>query len=93
MIHTEEVPGNITETLDITKGVLHNIPTPVIIIPTVTPYITDLLHTGAHQPTLGIRADHVPIQYTNQISKLCINCQHIHTDLKTSHIIKEAQEL
>ena len=66
MIHTEDVPGHIIETLDTTTGVLDDAPTPVIIIPTVTPHITDHLHTGAHQLTLGIRADHIPIQHTNQ---------------------------
>ena len=67
MIHTEDVPGHIIETIDIMTGVLHNALTLVIIIPAVTPHITDCLHTGAHQLTLGIRADHVPIQHTNQV--------------------------
>ena len=92
MIHTEDVPGHIIETIDVATGVLHDVPTLVIIIPTMTPHITDHLHTGAHQPTLGIRADHVPIQHTNQVSKLCINLQHMPADLRTSCTIKEAQE-
>ena len=57
IIHTEDVPGHIIETIDIAARVLHDASTPVIIVPTVTPYITDNLHTGAHQLTLGIRAD------------------------------------
>ena len=92
MIHTEDIPGDIIETIDITTGVLHNGLTTVIIIPTMTPHITDHLHTGAHQLTLRIRADHVPIQCTNQVSKLCLNLQHIPADLKTSCIIKEIQD-
>ena len=92
MICTEDVPGHIIETIDITIGVLHDPLTPVIIISTMTSHIADHLHTGAHQRTLGIRADHVPVQHTNQVSKLCINLQHILADLKTSCIIKEIQE-
>ena len=48
MIHTEDVPHHIIETIDIATGVLHEVPTLVIIIPYVTPHITDHLHTGAH---------------------------------------------
>ena len=73
-------------------GVCHDAPTPVIIIPTMAPHITDHLHTGAHQPTCMIRADHIPIHCTHQVSKLCIKLQCIPADLKTSCIIKEAQE-
>ena len=61
MIHTEDIPGHIIETLDIATGVFHDAPTPVIIIPTMTPHSTDHLHTGAHQPTLGTRTDLIPI--------------------------------
>ena len=92
MIHTEDIPCHTIETIDITTGVLHDALTPVIIIPIVTPHIADHLHTGAHQLTLRIRADHVPIQHTNQVSKLCLNLQYIPADLKTSRIIKEIQE-
>ena len=92
VIHTEDVSGHIIETIDITTGVLHDALTPVIIIPNVTPHIADHLHTGAHQLTLRIRADHIPVQHTNQVSKLCINLQCITADLKTSYIIKEVQE-
>ena len=81
MNHTEDVPIHIIETLDITTGVLHDTPTPVIIIATVTPIIADHLHTGAHQPTLRIRADHIPVQCTNQVSKLHINLQCVPADL------------
>ena len=91
MIHTEDIPGHIIETLDIATGVHHDVPIPVIIITAMTPHITDCLYTGAHQPTLRIRTDHIPIQHTNQVNKLCINLQYIPADLRTSHIIKEAQ--
>ena len=64
-------------------------PTPVIIIPAMTPHIADHLHTGAHQPTLWIRADHIPVQGTKQVCKLHINLQHVPADLKRSHIIKK----
>ena len=73
MIHTEDVPGHIIETIDITTGVLHDIIIPVIIIPAMTPLIADCLHIGAHPHTLGIGADHVPIQHTEQVITLCIN--------------------
>ena len=91
-IHTEDIPGHNIETMDITTGILHDALTPVIIIPTVTPHITDHLHTGPHQLTLGIRADHIPNQRTNQVSKLCLNLQWIPADLKTSCIINKIQE-
>ena len=68
MIHTQDVPGHIIEKIDITTGVLHNTLILVIIIPAMTPHITDHLHTGAHQLTLGIRAYHIPIQGTSQES-------------------------
>ena len=61
MIPSEDIPGHIIETIDITTGVLHDALTPVIIIPTMTPHITDCLHTGAPPLTLRIRADHIPI--------------------------------
>ena len=92
MIHIEDIPGHIIETVDITTGALHDALTPAIIIPTVTCHITDHLHTGAHQLTLRIRADHIPIEHTNQVNKLCINLQCIPADLKTSCIRKEIQE-
>ena len=91
-IHTEDIPGHIIETIDITTGVLHDALTPVIIIPAMTPHIVDCLHIGAHQLILRIRADHIPIQHTNQVSKLCINLQCVPADLKTSCTIKEIQE-
>ena len=90
-IHTD-VPDYIIETIDITTGVLHDALTPVNIIPTMTPHIADCHHTGAHQLILSIRADHILIQCTNQVSKLCINLQCVLADLKTSCIIKEIQE-
>ena len=67
MIPTEAIPGHIIETIDITIGVLHDALTPVFIIPTMTPHITDHLHTGAHQLTLRTITDHNPIQHTNQV--------------------------
>ena len=60
--------------------------------PTVTPHITDCLHTRAHQPTLGTRADPVPIQHTNQVRKLCINVQYVPGDLKTRLQDKQESE-
>ena len=91
-ICTEDIPGHIIETIDITTGVLHDAHSPVIIIPAMTPHIIDYLCTGAHQLTPRIRADHLPVQQTNQVSKLCIHLQHIPADLKMSCIIKEIQE-
>ena len=73
MISTEAIQGHIIETIDIITGVLHDALTPVCIIPTVTPIITDCLHTGAHQLTLRTAADHDPIQHTNQLRRPCIN--------------------
>ena len=35
MITTEDIPGHIIETIDITTEVLHNALTPVLIIPTI----------------------------------------------------------
>ena len=92
MIPTEAIPGHIIETVDITIGVLHNALTPVCIVPAMTPHITDHLHTGVHQLTLGTRADHNPIQHTNQVRKPCINLQCIPRDLKTNHMMEEIQE-
>ena len=73
MIPTEDVPGHIIETTDITTGVLHDTLTPVLIIPAVRPHIADHLHTGAHQLTLGTRADDDLVQHTNQVRKPCID--------------------
>ena len=92
MIHTKDIPGHIIETIDIITEVLHDVLIPVIIISAMTPHITDCLHTGALPHTLGIRADHISIQHTNQVRTLCINLQHIPTDLKTSQMIEEIQE-
>ena len=52
MIPTEAIPDHTIETIDITIGVLHDALTLVLIVPIVTPHITDCLHTGAHQLTL-----------------------------------------
>ena len=81
VICTEDVPGHTVEAFDVTTGVLHDALIPVLIISTMTPHITDHLHTGAHQLTLSIRVDHIPIQHTNQVSKLCIN---LHASQQTS---------
>ena len=67
IIHTDAVPGHIIETIDLTIGVLHNALTPLFIIPTMTPHITDHPCTGAHQLTLRTTADHVPSQHTSQV--------------------------
>ena len=48
MIHTEDIPDHMIEAIDITTGAFHNALTPVIIIPTVMPHITDHLCTGTH---------------------------------------------
>ena len=94
MTPTEASPGHTTGTTDDIIGVVHDAHIQVLIhiIPAVTLHPADYLHTEAHQPTLAIRAHHVPIQHTNQVSKLCINLQCIPGDLKTSHTIKEIQE-
>ena len=92
MICREAIPGHIIETVDVTIGVLCNILTPLLIIPAVTPHIADHLHTGAHQLTLRTRADHDPVQHTNQVRKACINLQCIPADLKMNHMIKDIQE-
>ena len=56
MIPKEAIPGHIIETVDVSIGVLHNALTPVLTVPAMTPHITEHLHTGAHQLTLGTRA-------------------------------------
>ena len=84
MIPTESIPGHIIQTVDITIGVLHDALTPILIVPAMTPHISDHLHTGAHQLTLRTRADHDPIQHKNQVRKPCINLQCIPADLKTN---------
>ena len=92
MIPTEAITGHIIETVDVTMGVPHDALTPVLIIPTMTPHIADHLHTGAHQLTLGTRADHDAVQHTNQVRKPCINLQCIPADLKTNCMIEGIQE-
>ena len=57
MIATEAIPGHIIETVDIIIGVLQDTLTLVLIVPTVTSHITDLLQTGVHQLTLGTRTE------------------------------------
>ena len=88
MIPTEDIPGHIIETIDVTTGVLHDALTPVLIFPTVTPDIADNLHTGAHQLILRTKADHDHIQHKNQVRKPCINLQCVPAELKINHMIK-----
>ena len=92
VIPTEAVPGHIIETADITIGVLHDAFTPVHIIPTMTPHITDCLHTGVYQLTLETTADHNAVQHTNQVRKPCIILHPIPAELQAIHMIKEIQE-
>ena len=92
MISTKAIPGHIIETIDIIIEVCNDTITPVLIIPAVTPYITDRLPTGAHQLTLRTTADHDPIQHTNQVRKPCINLHPIPAELKANCMIKEIQE-
>ena len=92
MIPTDALPDHIIETVDVTTGVLCDALTPVLIVPTMIPHIADHLHTGPHQLTFRTRADHNPIQHTNQVRKPCINLQHIPAELKTNYMIKEIQE-
>ena len=58
------------EIIDIATGVLHDALTLIVIVPTMTSHIADHLHTGTHQPILGIRADYIPIQCTSQVREL-----------------------
>ena len=67
MIHTDAIPGHIIGTVDITRGVLHDPLIPVLIVPTMTPHITDHHLTRAHQLTLRTTADHITFQHTNQV--------------------------
>ena len=92
MIPTEAIPGHIIEAIGVIIGVLHNALTPVLIIPTMTPHITDHHHTGAHQLTLRTAADHDPIQHTNQVRKPCTNLHPIPVELRANCMIKEIQE-
>ena len=92
MIPIEAIPGHIIEKIDVIIGVLHDALTPVLILPAVSPHITDHLHTGAHQLTFGTTADHNPIQHTNEVRKLCINLHPIPAELKANYMIKEIQE-
>ena len=91
MIPTEAIPGHIIGTIDVIIGVLHDALTPVHIIPTMTPHITDHLPTGTHQLTLRTTADHDPIQHTNQVRKPCINLHPIPAELKANCMIKDVQ--
>ena len=84
MIPVEAIPGHIIETIEVIIRVLHDALTPVLVIPTMTPHITDCLHTGAHQLTLRTTADHDPIQHTNQVRKPCINLHPMAAELEAN---------
>ena len=89
---TDAIPSHIIETTDITIEVLHDALTPILIIPTMTPHTADHLHTGAHQLTLGITADHTPVQHTNQVRQPCINLHPVRAEIQAICMIKEIQE-
>ena len=92
MIPKEAIPGHIIGTIYITTGVLHDALTPALIIPAMTPHITDHPHTGAHHLILRTRADHIPIQHTNQVRKSCINLHPVQAELQAVCMIKGTQE-
>ena len=82
MVLTDDVPGHIIETVDVTIGALHDTLPPVLIIPAMIPHTIDHPHTGAHQLTLRTTADHIPTQHTNQVRQPCINLHHILAELQ-----------
>ena len=89
MIPTEDVPGHIIETIDVTTGVPHDTLTPVLITLTVTLHTTDCLHTEAHNLLSGPEQITILFSITNQVREPCINLQHSPADLKTNCMIQE----
>ena len=71
MTLTEAIPSQITGTTENITGVIHDTHTQVLmhIILTMTVHTTNHLHTGAHQLTQEITADHALSQPTGQLRK------------------------
>ena len=85
MIPTEAMfQVHIVETVDVTTGVLHNSLTPVLIVHCHcdTPHHRSAFTQELINILSGTRADHNPIQHTNQVSKPCISLQHIPAELQ-----------
>ena len=91
MTHTEAFPGHITGTTEDITGVVPDDHTQTLVhsILAATLHIKDYLHTGAHQITTEITADHVLDQPTIQLRKPHINLHHIPEDHKVKHIPKK----
>ena len=88
---TGAILGHATGTTGDITGVVHIDHTQALIhtILTVTPHIKAHLHTGAHQLTHEIAADHALNQHTGQLRKTCIRIHHIPEDPKVTHTLKE----
>ena len=91
---TEAVLGHTIGTADdITRGI-HDAHTQTIIYTVLAMklHIEGHLHTGAHQLTHEITADHALDQPTGQLRKPHIRIHHIPEDPKVIHTLKEIQE-
>ena len=91
---TEAILGHIIGTTGDITGVVHADHTQTLIhtILTTTPHIKGHLHTGAHQLTHEITADHTLHQHTGQLRKPCIRIHHILEDPKVIHTLKEIKK-
>ena len=77
------------------QGVIHDAHTQTLIstILAMTLHIEGHLHTGVHQLTQEITADHALSQPTGQLRKPCIRIHHIPEDPKVIHTLDKIQEL
>ena len=91
---TEAILGHTIVTENTITEVIHNAHTQTFIytILTMTPLIEGHLHTGAHQLTHEIAADHALNQPTGQLRKPHIRIHQFSEHPKVIHTLKEIQE-
>ena len=94
MTPIEAVLGHTIGTADDITGVIHDAYTQTLIytILTMTLHLEGHLHTGAHQLTHEIAADHALDQPTGQLRKPHIRIHYFPEDPKVIHTLKEIQE-
>ena len=94
MTPTEAIQGHTIGTTDDITGVIYDDHTQVLIhiILTMTLHTADHLHTGAHQLTQEIAADHTLDQPTGQLRKPHTNLHQNPEEHKVRHIQKGIQE-
>ena len=92
MTPTEAIPGHTIETVDATKGVLHDAITQMLIIFAMKHHIKDHLHIGVPQLIQKIAADPNHVLHINQVRKLSMNLHPILAELQQNLKIGDIPE-